>query len=230
MKRSGISFVVVLGLAAMACGKEPHHYQSGKLLQMTSVPCGMAEKDAKTFTGELLGTDSSHKKTEEVLCQEYVLESETVTYRIRPKDDKHPVLLPVGQRGSVLPREGQDEAARGGSRQQGSRICRGFDDAARKQHSRGGGSPGRSCSSYPQAAPAVWFGRVRNFDGITSSACQASAQPEGRTGIETGLLLNLRSERNASAILNAPDGSISRSCPDAAQCSFRPRPCARCRP
>lgn len=97
VKRSAISFIVLFGLATAAYGREPHHYQSGKLLQMNSVPCGMAEKDAKTFTGELLGTDSSHKKTEEVLCQEYLLESETVTYRIRPKDDKHPVLLPVGQ-------------------------------------------------------------------------------------------------------------------------------------
>ena len=70
----------------------------GKLLQMASVPCGMAEKAAKTFTGELLGTDGSHRKTEEVLCQEYMLETDAVTYRIRPKDDKHPVLLPVGQR------------------------------------------------------------------------------------------------------------------------------------
>jgi hypothetical protein len=95
--RSGIPLIVLLGLAAAAYAKEPRHYQSGKLLQMNSVPCGMAERDAKTLSGELLGTDSSHKKTEEVLCQEYVLESETVTYRIRPKDDKHPVLLPVGQ-------------------------------------------------------------------------------------------------------------------------------------
>lgn len=95
--QSRITLIVMLAFAAAACAKEPHHYQSGKLLQMNSVPCGMAEKDAKTLTGELLGTDSSHKKTEEVLCQEYVLESETVTYRIRPKDDKHPVLLPVGQ-------------------------------------------------------------------------------------------------------------------------------------
>lgn len=95
--RSRISFVLLIGLAVSAYAKEPHHYHSGKLLQMASVPCGMAEKDAKTLAGELLGTDSSHKKTEEVLCQEYVLESDTVTYRIRPKDDKHPVLLPVGQ-------------------------------------------------------------------------------------------------------------------------------------
>lgn len=95
--RSLTALCLTFVLAASAYAKEPHHYRSGKLLQMASVPCGMAEKDAKTLTGELLGTDSSHKKTEEVLCQEYILESETVTYRIRPRDDKHPVLLPVGQ-------------------------------------------------------------------------------------------------------------------------------------
>lgn len=96
--QSRIAVLLVLSVAAVtAHAKQQHHYQSGKLLQMNAVPCGMAEKDAKTLTGELLGTDSSHKKTEEVLCQEYVLETDAVTYRIRPKDDKHPVLLPVGQ-------------------------------------------------------------------------------------------------------------------------------------
>lgn len=95
--RSHIALCLTFVLATSAYAKEPHRYHSGKLLQMASVPCGMAEKDAKTLTGELLGTDSSHKKTEEVLCQEYILETDTVTYRIRPKDDKHPVLLPVGQ-------------------------------------------------------------------------------------------------------------------------------------
>jgi hypothetical protein len=95
--RSRICVILLIGLAVAAQAKEPRHYHSGKLLQMASVPCGMAEKDAKTFTGELLGTDSSHRKTEELLCQEYILETEAVTYRIRPKDDKHPVLLPVNQ-------------------------------------------------------------------------------------------------------------------------------------
>lgn len=95
--RSHVTVALLLAIAASSNAKEPHHYLSGKLLQMSSVPCGMAEKDAKTLTGELLGTDSSHKKTEEVLCQEYILETDAVTYRIRPKDDKHPVLLPVGQ-------------------------------------------------------------------------------------------------------------------------------------
>jgi hypothetical protein len=96
--RSTVSLVVLLGLVSSAYSKEPHHYKSGKLLQMNSVSCGIAEKDAKTFAGELLGTDNSHKKTEEVLCQEYVLENDEITFRIRPRDEKHPVLLPVGQR------------------------------------------------------------------------------------------------------------------------------------
>src|ERR1700726_2315369 len=85
-------------LVGTAYAKEPRAYQSGKLLQMDSVQCGVDEKDAKSFTGELIGTDSGHKKTQELLCQEYLLQTEKMIYRIRPRDAKHPVLLPVGER------------------------------------------------------------------------------------------------------------------------------------
>ncbi|HEX7892647.1 MAG TPA: hypothetical protein VF447_00555, partial [Terriglobales bacterium] len=49
------------------------------------------------LAGEMLGTDSSHMKTQELLCPEYQLETERVIYRIRPKDQKHPELLPIGE-------------------------------------------------------------------------------------------------------------------------------------
>ena len=62
----------------------------------TSVHCGTTEKDAKSLTGELLGTDSGSKKSEQLLCQEYVLQTDTVVYRLRPRDEKHPMLLPIG--------------------------------------------------------------------------------------------------------------------------------------
>jgi hypothetical protein len=88
--RSKLMFCVVLGLASVAYARQPKPFQTGKLLQMASVPCGTAEKDAKSFAGEVLGTDSGSKKTQEVLCQEYI-------YRIRPRDEKHPVILPVGE-------------------------------------------------------------------------------------------------------------------------------------
>ena len=95
--RSKLAICLLLTLATAAFAKEPKPYQTGKLLQMDSVQCGTAEKDATSLAGEMLGTDSGSKKTHELLCQEYVLQSDHVIYRIRPRDEKHPVLLPVGE-------------------------------------------------------------------------------------------------------------------------------------
>jgi hypothetical protein len=86
----------VLTLVPFAVAKDKRIHQSGTLLRMDSVECGYDENSGKSFAGELLGTDSAHKKTRSLLCQEYVLQSERITYRIRPRDEKHPALLPVG--------------------------------------------------------------------------------------------------------------------------------------
>ncbi len=96
--RSKLMLWVVASLATAAFAKDPKPYQTGKLVQMESVPCGTAEKDSTSVAGEVLGTDSGSKKTHELLCQEYVVQSERVMYRIRPRDEKHPLLLPVGER------------------------------------------------------------------------------------------------------------------------------------
>jgi hypothetical protein len=86
-----------LSAACALQAKDKPSYEKGVLLQMESTSCGYAEKDGKTVTGEIFGTEGQHKKTQEVLCQEYILQGEHVIYRIRPKDDKHPVLLPIGE-------------------------------------------------------------------------------------------------------------------------------------
>jgi hypothetical protein len=65
---------------------------------MDSVKCGVDEHSGKSVAGEIIGTDSGHKKTRELLCQEYVLQTDRLLYRIRPKDEKHPTLLPVGEK------------------------------------------------------------------------------------------------------------------------------------
>ena len=67
-------------------------------LRWNRCSAGYDENSGKSIAGELLGTDSAHKKTHAVLCQEYVVQSEKITYRIRPRDEKRPVLLPVGER------------------------------------------------------------------------------------------------------------------------------------
>jgi len=90
--------IAMLLLTTLGQAKEkPKHYHTGTLLQMDSAECGVDENSGKSFVGEVVGTDSAHKKTHALLCQEYVLQTDNVIYRIRPRDEKHPVLLPVGQ-------------------------------------------------------------------------------------------------------------------------------------
>jgi hypothetical protein len=94
-----VQYILAVALVATAAqAKGPRHYQSGSLVKMESVKCGSDEKNGKSFAGEIIGTDSAHMKTHEVLCQEYILQTDTLVYKIRPKDEKHPVLLPVGEK------------------------------------------------------------------------------------------------------------------------------------
>jgi hypothetical protein len=83
---------------SLAYGKDRPVAQSGTLLQMDSVECGTDQKSGKTFAGEILGTDAAHQKMHTLLCPEYLLQTDRILYRIRPKDEKHPVLLPVGEK------------------------------------------------------------------------------------------------------------------------------------
>jgi hypothetical protein len=96
MKRIVMSGVLLFAAFSLHAKDRPA-YEKGVLAQMDSTACGYAEKDGKTLAGEIFGTDGQHKKTEQTLCQEYTLRSDRVTYRIRPKDDKHPTLLPIGE-------------------------------------------------------------------------------------------------------------------------------------
>jgi hypothetical protein len=94
MKVATMLGLIVLS-GALAYGKDAKPRSSGTLLSMDSVECGAEQKGTKTLTGEMLGTDSAHQKTHVLLCQEYVLQTDQVIYRIRPKDGKHPALLPI---------------------------------------------------------------------------------------------------------------------------------------
>lgn len=86
-----------LFLLVISAHAKEKFYEKGVLLQMQSSACGSAEKGSKTLAGEILGTDGEHKSTQELLCQEYVLQADRVIYRIRPRDEKHPAILPIGE-------------------------------------------------------------------------------------------------------------------------------------
>lgn len=87
---------MILAVASCASAKDAPSYDRGLLVSMDSSACGTSEKGSKTVAGEILGTDAQHKDVQQVLCQEYVLQGDRITYHIRPTDLKHPNLLPVG--------------------------------------------------------------------------------------------------------------------------------------
>ena len=96
MKTAVFCGVLLFGMAMQA--KDAPSYQSGVLKEMNSVECGFEQKGAKGIVGELVGTDNSHSKTRKTFCPEYVLQTDNVIYHIRPREEKHPALLPVGEK------------------------------------------------------------------------------------------------------------------------------------
>jgi hypothetical protein len=98
MKKTILAALLVSAAAGVQVqARDKPAYEKGRLMQMDSSSCDYSEKDNKTIAGEILGTDGQHKKTQEVFCQEYILNTDRLVYRIRPKDDKHPTLLAVGE-------------------------------------------------------------------------------------------------------------------------------------
>src|SRR6195256_6635698 len=95
--RIGMVAILVFATTLSVQAKEAPAYEKGVLIQMDSTSCGYSEKDGKTIAGQIFGTDGQHKNTKQVLCQEYVLQADRIIYRVTPKDDKHPILLPVGE-------------------------------------------------------------------------------------------------------------------------------------
>ena len=89
--------LTLLVLAGVAVAGEKHFYQKGTLTEMNSVECGYDENSGKGLVGSVIGTDNEHKKTRQMLCPEYVVKTDRVVYHIRPRDEKHPALLPVGE-------------------------------------------------------------------------------------------------------------------------------------
>ena len=80
--RSKMLLAASLLLSSLAYSGNLKAYQDAKLMQLDSVACGVDSKNSA--------------KTRDPLCQEYTLQTEQSVYWIRPLDDKHPVLLPVG--------------------------------------------------------------------------------------------------------------------------------------
>jgi len=84
--------VICLLFAGIAAAKE-HDYRRELCFAWIPAPAAHRKRQQER-RGRNPRHDSQNKKTKELLCQEYILQAEHVVYRIRPTDEKHPVLLP----------------------------------------------------------------------------------------------------------------------------------------
>ena len=76
--------VIILALAAASCALAKSHpdYTDGKIVQMDSVPCAVRSGDAAS---------------QPLSCQEYTIETDLVTYHVRPADGKRAALIAIGR-------------------------------------------------------------------------------------------------------------------------------------
>jgi hypothetical protein len=92
------SLVLALTLLAVSVyAGEPRAYQGGKLLRMDSVACTASQSSANNEANSNHQASEKSSLTRQSLCQEYVLQADQVVYRLRPRDVKHPALLPIGE-------------------------------------------------------------------------------------------------------------------------------------
>ncbi|HEY6290712.1 MAG TPA: tetratricopeptide repeat protein [Terriglobia bacterium] len=103
MKIKLILFLIGLTLAAPRISlseskNQPQFNETGTLMEMQAVPCGFQERGFTGFGGLLATAGVEHVNSNDKLCQEYVLRTAYIQYRIRPVNEKEPVLLPVGEK------------------------------------------------------------------------------------------------------------------------------------
>jgi hypothetical protein len=96
--RASVVLVLVLacGLPAVAGGKKKQ-VTRGMLEKMEAVPCGAKEKGITGLGTIWASAGVTHVNSDEKLCPQYLLRTDEMDYHIRPRDGKHPVILPIGQ-------------------------------------------------------------------------------------------------------------------------------------
>jgi hypothetical protein len=101
MKRMLIPALIV-ALTIPSIGAENHKKKGsdrGMLERMEAVPCG-AKQRGLTGVGSIFASAGIEAvNSEEKLCPQYLLRTDEMEYHIRPVDQKHAVLLPVGHEG-----------------------------------------------------------------------------------------------------------------------------------
>jgi hypothetical protein len=90
------SLTMATAIPILADGKKKNLPERAMLETMESVPCG-AKQNGLTGLGSVWASAGiTHVNSDEKLCPQYLVRTDQMEYHIRPMDNKHPVILPVG--------------------------------------------------------------------------------------------------------------------------------------
>jgi hypothetical protein len=88
-------FALSLSLPLFAGDKK--HGQRAMIEKMEAVPCGAKEHGVSGLGSVWASVGITSINSDEKLCPQYMLLSDDMEYHVRPKDHKHPIILPVGK-------------------------------------------------------------------------------------------------------------------------------------
>lgn len=88
-----LAFLFPLGASAKKKKVQPR----GMLESMQSVPCGAKQRGLAGVGSVYASIGITHVNSTEKLCPQYLVRTDDMDYEIRPKDMKHPEVLPIGQ-------------------------------------------------------------------------------------------------------------------------------------
>ena len=97
--RHSIALLLVtaaMAVPATAGGKKKKDQTRGMLERMEAVPCGAKQRGLTGLGSIWASAGVTHVNSDEKLCPQYLLRTDEMDYEIRPADNKHPVVLPVG--------------------------------------------------------------------------------------------------------------------------------------
>src|SRR5580693_1749243 len=103
MKKMKGTFVLLLVLVSAiplsAHDKKKKDVERGILEKMEAVPCGAKQTGLSGLGALWASAGITHINSNEKLCPQYLLRTDTMDYQIRPIDLNHAKILPVGQEG-----------------------------------------------------------------------------------------------------------------------------------
>ena len=89
-----LAFAAATSVSADKKKKQPNR---AMLEKMEAVPCGAKQKGLSGLGSFWASVGVTHINSNEKLCPQYLLRTDDMDYEIRPRDLKHPAILPVGQ-------------------------------------------------------------------------------------------------------------------------------------